>query len=262
MLTDDRYERSGEIAGSCVRGAAEALLKLPGGGTARGLRDAARDLLKAVDAYRPDGRRDPQKALQRMRQAADELRVELDKPGGYHRRRAKGVAERVMDQRLGAAQESALDAWGELYGPTSNVLHGSASQQAAARYQHVVSLAREVLVPLHGRAEQILELAEQPESTAEDAAVLAGWADPRATRYFFLSRPAAAWLELLDDILLMPDTSSPAGSWLAAPYLDHLTQTDPDRVRQWLADHATVAPRQARMRRPPCSAWPPGRASP
>nr|WP_246460783.1 hypothetical protein [Streptomyces himalayensis] len=184
---------------------------------------------------------DPQTALRRMWEAAEQLRVELDKPGGYHRRRAKGVAEPVMDQRLGTAQESALDAWGELYGATSTVLHGSASQQAAVRYQQVVRLAREVFVPLPGRAEQILELAERQEPTAEDAAVLAEWADPCATRYFFLSRPAAAWLELLDDVLLLPDTSSPAGSWPAAPYLDHLTQTAPDRVRQWLADHAKAA---------------------
>ena len=241
MLTDDRYERSAEIAESCLRNAVDALLKLPGGGTPRGLQSAARDLLKAVNAYQPDGRRDPQTALQRMRQAADELRVELDTPGGYHRRRAKGVAERVMDQRLGAAQEDALDAWGELYGATSNVLHGSASQQAAARYQHVVRLAREVFVPLPGRAEQILELAERQEPTAQDAAQLAEWADPRATRYFFLSRPAAAWLELLDEVLLLPDTSTPAGYWPAAPYLDHLTQTAPDRVRPWLDDHAAAA---------------------
>ncbi|MEU6541228.1 hypothetical protein [Streptomyces sp. NPDC047000] len=241
MLTDDRYEQPGEIAESCVRGAVDALLKLPGGGTPRGLKSTARDLLKAVDAYRPDSRRDPQQALQRMRQAADELRVELDMPGGYHRRRAKGVAERVMDQRLGAAQGNALDAWGKLYAVTSNVVHGSASQQAAARYRQVVRLAREVFVPLPGRAEQVLELAERQEPTAQDAAMLAQWADPRATRYFFLSRPAAAWLELLDDILLMPDTSTSAGSWPAAPYLDHLTETAPGRVRQWLADHAAAA---------------------
>lgn len=256
MLGDEGYERPAEIAESCVRGAVDALLSLPGSQGDRrqpsGLKSAARALLKAVDAYQPPGEepavgegrrkkrgsRDPQAALRRIREAAEGLRPELERPGGYHRRRAMGVAERLMGERLGAAQESALDAWGELYGGTSDVLHGGPSSQARARYRQVLRLAREVFVPLPGRAAEVLELTGLRSPTPEDAERLAAWADPRAMRYFFLSRPAAAWLDLLDEVWLLPDTTSPEGYWPAAPYLDHLTEAAPDRVRTWLAEHA------------------------
>ncbi|MFC8350802.1 hypothetical protein [Streptomyces sp. NPDC057280] len=240
-----------------MRGALDALLDLPGTATASkptGMKSAAQNLLDAVDAYRPTdeegpatavGRRprrarDPQKALHRIRQAADELRPELKRPGGYHRRRARNIAERVMGQQLGAAQDHALDAWGKIYSDASGVLHGSAEQKAAAHYRQMLRLAREVFVPLPGRAQEIVALAELQQPTRADADVLAGWADPRALRYFFLSRPAAAWLDVLDDVLLLPDIYSTTGHWPAAPYLDHLAQTVPGRAGAWLADHAAV----------------------
>ncbi|WDO11385.1 hypothetical protein ME763_37870 (plasmid) [Streptomyces murinus] len=255
MLADDRYERQGEIADTCVRGAVDALLNLPGATTVSrpaGLKSAAQNLLDAVDAYRPDDedervtdsagrrprRRDPQEALRQIRQTADALRPELRRPGGYHRRRARNIAERLMGQQLGSAQDHALDAWGKIYSDTSGVLHGSAEQQAAAHYRQVLRLAREVFVPLPGRAQEVVALAELQHPDLADAAVLADWADPRALRYFFLSRPAAAWLELLDDVLLLPDTRSTTGHWPAAPYLDHVAQTDSARAAVWLADHA------------------------
>ncbi|MEW2250522.1 hypothetical protein AB0907_24655 [Streptomyces sp. NPDC006975] len=40
MLGDERYERPAEIAESCVRGAADALLKLPGSGKTGASRSA------------------------------------------------------------------------------------------------------------------------------------------------------------------------------------------------------------------------------
>lgn len=59
ILGDERFERRAEIAESCVRGAADALLKLPGSGKdwrePVGLKSAARALLEAVDTYQsPD----------------------------------------------------------------------------------------------------------------------------------------------------------------------------------------------------------------
>ncbi|MFE1907395.1 hypothetical protein ACFW96_27530 [Streptomyces gardneri] len=260
MLGDDRFEQPGEIADSCIRNAVDALLSLPGAADpkikVKGLQSTAKALLDAVDSYETphDGppkpvskaakkrrTRDPQEALPRIRQAADQLRPEIYHPGGYHRRRARNIAERLMGQQLGAAQDNALDAWGKIYGETSDTLHGTASQAAAAHYRQVLRLAREVFVPLPGRAQEILELAELQDPTQADADRLAEWADPRATRYFFLSRPVPGWLDLLDDILLTPDTQTPHGSWPAAPYLDHLTQEHPDRVRQWLGEHAQAA---------------------
>ncbi|MFH0246340.1 hypothetical protein ACGRHY_28865 [Streptomyces sp. HK10] len=261
MLGDDRYQQRAEIADSCLRGAADALLKLPGaapeGWKPIGLKGAARGLLKAVDAYTPPapdaadgagpaspGRRRrvryPQAAWERIREAAEVMRQELENPGGYHRRRATNVAERVLEVKLGAAQHKALDMWGELYGSASTVLHGTGSDldRAAGRYGRLLAAAREVFVPLPGRAEEVLALTGLEQPTRADAQTLSGWADPRATSYFFRSRPSAAWLELLDEVLLMPDTTSAEDHWPAAPYLDHLAAAAPDRARAWLAEHA------------------------
>ncbi|MEV5387251.1 hypothetical protein [Streptomyces sp. NPDC052721] len=97
----------------------------------------------------------------RVREAAEVLRGQLARPGGYHRPRAAGIAERLMGVRLGAAQEEALGVWGEVYGMTSGTLHGGVADpaRAAALYRKLLAAARELLVPLPGRAARVLELA-------------------------------------------------------------------------------------------------------
>lgn len=42
----------------------------------------------------------------------------------------------------------------------------------------------------------------------------------------------------MDEVWLLPDTTSPEGHWPAAPYLDHLTEVAPQQARTWLAEHA------------------------
>ncbi|MFD7451760.1 hypothetical protein [Kitasatospora sp. NPDC059827] len=257
MLCDDRYERSAEIAESCLRGAAESLLSL--GGTKPGLAAAARALLKAVDAYQPPAepagteppsaagagrrrRKDPTAVLQEVRSAAEALRAELSTPGGYHRRRIADVVEQNTGHRPGPAQEMlALTVWGDLYSTTSTTLHGKASglDAAAERYRTLLAAAREVFVPLPGRAAQVLALSRVQHPTEANAKTLASWADPRATEYFFLSLPAVGWLDLLDEALLMPDPGA-EGAWLAWPYLDYLSDDHASTVRRWLADRASA----------------------
>gem|GEM_PF-4374161 len=74
MLGEEGYERPAEIAESCVRGAVDALLSLPGSQGDRrppsGLRGAALALLKAVDAYQP-----PRRNRQRGRAEASAVPV-------------------------------------------------------------------------------------------------------------------------------------------------------------------------------------------
>ncbi|MFE2046782.1 hypothetical protein ACFXAZ_38885 [Streptomyces sp. NPDC059477] len=195
VLAGSGLERPAEVAESCLRGAADALLSLPGAPDAVGLKSAAKDLLAAVDAL-PDplatAPADPAAGLVRVRATAEVLRGQLARPGGFHRARAAGIAGRLMGVKLGGAQERALDGWGEVYGRTSGTLHGGEADPAvaAAVYQEVLSLARELLVPLPGRAARVLELAALEAPGAAEARELAGWADPRATTYFFGSRPA------------------------------------------------------------------------
>ncbi|MGW9047753.1 hypothetical protein ACWGQL_35210 [Streptomyces lydicus] len=166
ILTGGLLRRPAEVAEACLRGAADALLILPGAPEAVGLKDAAA-LLDAIDARpspgsgpaggpapapddepvaaprllmpagetgvagRAPATESPQPAAVprqsaatsaggagmngdgaeeqlRLRQAAEVLRGQLARPGGYHRARAAGIAERLMGVPLGAAQEEAL----------------------------------------------------------------------------------------------------------------------------------------------------------
>ncbi|MFD8396369.1 hypothetical protein ACFV2N_46160 [Streptomyces sp. NPDC059680] len=295
ILSGGLLRRSAEVAESCLRGAADALLSLPGAQEAVGLRAAAAALLDAIDARDPGRPRVPAAAPHdepmaapsrqvpagetgvagrgpaavprqsavppaetcaadrggidgadaeeqlRLREALEALRRQLNQPGGFHRARAARIAERLMGVPLGAFHEKALDVWPELYSKTSGTLHGGVADpaRAAAHYGKLLAAARELLVPLHGRAARVLELAALQEPGEQEARELAGWADPRATGFFFRSGPAAAWLEVLDEhaphLLLADETT---GAWPAAPFLEHLAADAPEAARPWLAAHA------------------------
>ncbi|MEV0598485.1 hypothetical protein AB0I82_04155 [Streptomyces sp. NPDC050315] len=290
VLAGAGLERSAEVAESCLRGAADALLSLPGAPVVVGLKSAAVGLLDAVDAcpgpagpaeadgapsapvpcplnvegtaahgtahasgaradrtaagdLDPDaGRR--RASWERVQAAAQVLRGQLARPGGYHRGRAASIAERLMGVKLGTAQHTALEVWGEVYGQTSSTLHGAVAEagRAASLYAEVLAAARELLVPLPGRAARVVQLTALKHPGQAEAAELARWADPRATSYFFRSTPAPAWLEALAahaPHLLMPDPAA-GGLWPAGPYLTHLADAAPDAARAWLAQHATA----------------------
>ncbi|ASQ91840.1 hypothetical protein [Streptomyces sp. 11-1-2] len=254
--------RPAEVAESCLRGAADALLSLPGAPVVVGLKSAVSGLLDAVDAAgraaatpprEPAGPPAPTSAgtpdavaWERVCSAAAALRGQMDRPGQYHRGRAAGIAERLMGVKLGAAQEEALGVWGEVYGKTSGTLHGATVEagRAARLYAEVLAAARELLVPLPGRAARVLKLTALHRPGPEQVRELARWADPRATAFFFRSRPAPAWLPLLQEHaphLLLPD--GPAGGvWPAAAFFEHLAGTDPQAAGAWIAEYAeTVA---------------------
>ncbi|MGW0827365.1 hypothetical protein [Streptomyces sp. NPDC002845] len=252
VLAGVGLERPGEIAESCLRGAVDALLSLSDAPVVVGLKSAARELLDAVDACSPAADAAPVEGLsaeasaseawERVVEAAEVLRGELGRPGGYHRGRARGIAERLMGVMLGSEQEVALEVWGRVYGATSGTLHGGAADpgRAVRLYGEVLAAARELLVPLPGRAARVLELAALADPGPGDALELARWADPRATAYFFGSKPSSAWLPLLQEHaahLLMPDPAT-EWRWPAAPFLEHLTTSDPGAARDWLASHA------------------------
>lgn len=262
VLTGAGFVRPAEVAAACVRSAADALLGLPGAPVTAGLKPAAKDLLAAVDAFPPpagaeaaragtpdvtdsgvpDGLSAPERAAwERVTVAAEVLRGELERPGGYHRARARGVVERLMKVELGAAQETALDVWGTIYAVASGILHGSAAApgEAVQLYSELLGAARNLLVPLPARAARVLELAALAGPGEAEARELAGWADPRAEAYFFRSGPAPAWLHVLHEHaphLLLADEAS--GVWPAAPFLEHVAAVAPQAARPWLAGHA------------------------
>ncbi|MFI1189643.1 hypothetical protein [Streptomyces californicus] len=251
VLAGTGLERPAEVAESCLRGAADALLSLPGAPEAVGLRSAAMDLLAAVDTLPGSSAAPPQAALGRVRGAAEVLRGQLTRPGGFHRARAAGIAERLMGVALGGYHERALDGWGEVYARTSGTLHGGEADPggAAGVYREVLLLARELLVPLHGRAARVRELAALKEPGRPEARELAGWWDSRATAFFFGSGPAEAWLGALEEhaphLLLTDETP---GTWPAAPFLEHLAAAAPKTAGQWLAGHAAeLAPAGPRV---------------
>ncbi|MFE1189907.1 hypothetical protein [[Kitasatospora] papulosa] len=251
-LTGAGLVRPAEVAAACVRSAADTLLNLPGAPKARGLQDAAKDLLAAVDAFGPPptesaaqpGRRGPAVGpkWEPVAEAAEVLREELVHRGGYHIRRARGVIERLNGVTLGAAQETALDVWGVVYGLASGILHGRAAgpDDAARLYTELLGATRNLLVPLPDRAARVLELTALTDLSPDDAWELAQWTDPRAEAFFFRSRPAPAWLGLLQEHaghLLLPDAPA-GGAWPAAGFLAHVAKADPPAARAWLAAHA------------------------
>ncbi|MEU2982627.1 hypothetical protein ABZ678_38590 [Streptomyces hirsutus] len=282
VLAGAGFVRPSEVAAACVRSAADALLGLPGAPVTVGLKPAAEGLLAAVDAvapsaieasgsasatpsvgeaFPPDGppaeagsagtaaadaaggaSAGESAAWERVTAAADVLRDELNRPGRYHQARARGIVERLMKVELGAAQETALDVWGTVYGVASGILHGRAAHagEAAVLYADILGAARNLLIPLPDRAARVLELVALQHPEATEAKELAGWADPRATDFFFRSGPATAWLNVLQEHaphLLMPDRAA-SGRWPAAPFLDHVAAADSDVVRTWLSEPA------------------------
>lgn len=269
VLTGSGFVRPAEVAAACVRSAADALLGLYGAPVTAGLKPAAKDLLAAVDAFGPPAAAEdcpsvepaagagapdaadsgsgvsagPSSAVgagwARVSAAAGVLRGELERPGGFHRARARGIVEGLMKVELGAAQETALDVWGAVYGVASGILHGGAAGpgEAFQLYADLLGAARQLLVPLPDRAARVLELAAFQVPGAAEAAELARWSDPRATDYFFRCGPAPVWLNVLQELaphLLMPDGAA-GGRWPAAPFLDHVAGADPDAARGWLA---------------------------
>lgn len=244
-------ERPGEIAEACVRSAADALLKLPGVSDTRklvGLQSAAKGLLDAVDALpdpaegRAAGGSEQVAGWGRVRDAAEVLRGEVRRPGGYHRRRARGIAERLTGLRLGAAQEKALSTWGELYAKASGTLHGAGADgdRSARLYTDLLTAARDLLVPLPARAARVLELTAHQRPGRAEAAEIARWSDPRATAFFFRSKPAPVWLGVLAEHAphLLDADPGADGRWPAAPFLTHVAATDPAAARAWMTDHA------------------------
>lgn len=182
--------------------------------------------------------------------AAEVLREELGRPGGYHRRRARGVIERPTGLTLGGGAGDGAGAVGAIYGMASGVLHGRAAGPEAVLdlYTELLGAARELLVPLPERAARILELTALPQPCAAEAAELARWADPRAIDHFFRSAPAPVWLGVLAEHaphLLMPDRSA-GGRWPTVLFLDHVAATDPDAIRAWLTAPADQVPATVR----------------
>ncbi|MBW8797851.1 MAG: hypothetical protein JF597_30975 [Streptomyces sp.] len=256
VLTGEGFVRPAEVAAACVRSAADALLSLPGAPVTAGLKPAAKDLLAAVDALPPVAADSPSgepaagaansssggpvgAGWERVSAAAEVLRGELERPGGFHRARARGIVERLTGVTLGAAQETALDVWGAVYGVASGILHGSAAGpgEAVQLYADLLGAAHQLLVPLPDRAAHVLELAALQAPGEAEVAELARWSDPRATDYFFRCGPAPAWLNVLQEHaphLLMPDGAA-GGRWPAAPFLGHVASADPDAARGWLA---------------------------
>lgn len=309
FLTGGLLRRSAEVAESCLRGAADALLSLPGAPEAVGLKDAATALLDTIDARPDPGSSGAQAALPddgavtcpdrpvpagesggvgrapaagppqpvavprpsagppaatsaggagmngddgeeqlRLRQAADVLRGQLKRPGGYHRARAARIAERLMSVRLGAAQQEALSVWGEVYGKTSGTLHGRRRRRRPGPRRRPLPQAPGRRPGVAGAAARPCRAgprAGRPEGAGRGAgAGTARLGGPAPTVFFFRSGPAATWLPLLHEhaphLLAADDT---AGVWPAGPFLEHLATASPEAVRPWLADHAVVTGR-------------------
>ncbi|WP_331746178.1 hypothetical protein OG923_34600 (plasmid) [Streptomyces halstedii] len=162
--------------------------------------------------------------VRRAREAAEVLRGQLKRPGGFHRARAAGIAVRLMGVELGGAQERALEVWGEVYGKTSGTLHGAGADPApaAARPRRPR--------PSAGRA-------RGPRRDGGDRAGRLGGPARHVVLLPFRPGPGLARRagRVRRDLLLADEAS---GAWPAAPFLEHLAATAPATARPWLAARA------------------------
>lgn len=149
--------------------------------------------------------------------------------------RARKVSKLVFQQTRrapGAVELQAIKAWSDFYQDANVTVHGESAdtELAASTLRKIIVAIEQLFVDLPDRALRLRELVNLSHPTQEEADEVATITDPRANGYFFEKATSAAWLDLLPEDRLLPESDR----WTAAPYLERLAAEDPDRVLAWL----------------------------
>jgi hypothetical protein len=169
----------------------------------------------------------------------------------------RGSPGHLVGVPLGAFREEALDVCPALYGKASGTPHGGVADpaRAAALYRQLLAAAKELPVPLPGRAGRVLELAARPPQTGSRRR--GNWpagqtrAPPRSSST--PARPRSLLHEQAPHLLAADEA---AGVWPAAPFLEHLATAPPGTVRRGWPTTPSSSPPSARWRCVRCCAWP------
>ncbi|WP_371636572.1 hypothetical protein OG988_27025 [Streptomyces zaomyceticus] len=149
--------------------------------------------------------------------------------------RARKVSKLVYQQTRrepGAVELQAIKAWSDFYKDANVTVHGESAdiELAVSTLRKVVAAVEQLFVDLPARAPRLRELVNLSHPTQEEAGEVARTTDPRANSYFFEKATSAAWLDLLPEAMLMPESDK----WTAASYFERLAAEDPERVLAWL----------------------------
>ncbi|WP_327311930.1 hypothetical protein [Streptomyces sp. NBC_01235] len=149
--------------------------------------------------------------------------------------RARKVSKLVHQQTRrepGAVELQAIKAWSDFYQDANVTVHGeSADTELAASTLHkIIAAVEQLFVDLPARAPRLRELVNLSQPTQEEADEVSRITDPRANSYFFEKATSSAWLDLLPENRLLPESDR----WTAASYFERLAAKDPERVLAWL----------------------------
>lgn len=149
--------------------------------------------------------------------------------------RARKVSRLVYQQtrrKPGAVEFQAIKAWSDFYQDANVTVHGESAdtELATATLRKIIAAIEQLFVDLPDRAPRLRELVNLSHPTQEEADEVARIPDPRATGYFFEKATSAAWLGLLPEASLLPESDR----WTAAPYFERLAAEDPEVVLAWL----------------------------
>ncbi|MGW6202094.1 hypothetical protein ACWF9B_00340 [Streptomyces sp. NPDC055089] len=194
----------------------------------RRVRQARQASGAAKTAARPDG-------LAGLRDAWAHYGQEKN-AGKFRPRQVAHLVNRYHGTAPGPGEEEAFRAWSKFYGRTSGSLHGGGAEDEASTRRLVsdfLAHVEQLLLDLPALAPLLVSLARNEMPSAADAAAVAAIHQPRAIRWFFANALSPAWLGLVNNDRLLPET----GRWPAQPYLQRVAQSDPRRVLDWLGEN-------------------------
>ncbi|MFF6882665.1 hypothetical protein ACFY9F_05710 [Streptomyces sp. NPDC012421] len=192
----------------------------------RRVRQARQASGAAEEAARPDG-------LDGLRNAWAYREREKQIGGGFRRRQLANFVTQRHGTVPGDGEEEAFRAWAKFYQRTSGTLHGGGAEDEASTrrlFADLLAHVEQLLLDLPALAPLLVRLARTEAPSAEDAAAVAAFHQPRAIRWFFANAVSTAWLDLISTARLLPQ----AEHWPAQPYLERVAQADPQRALDWL----------------------------
>ncbi|MCG7523825.1 hypothetical protein MHW47_05100 [Streptomyces sp. OfavH-34-F] len=196
--------------------------------TLRRVRQARQESGAAEAAARPDD-------LDGLRNAWAYHEREKQNGGGFRRRQLTHLLVQRNGDVPGDGEEEALRAWSKFYQRTSGTLHGGGTDEASTRrlFADLLAHVEQLLLDLPALAPLLVRLARTEAPTAEDAAAVAAFHQPRAIRWFFSNAVSPGWLGLVSTARLLPQ----AEYWSAQSYLERVAREDPQRVLDWIQLH-------------------------
>ncbi|MET7605163.1 hypothetical protein ABZS96_22055 [Streptomyces avermitilis] len=192
-----------------------------------------RELFEARKAHEASLRDDLAAEFAAVEEAFAAFRYEQANGWEYRARKVSRLVYQQTRREPGAVELQAIKAWSDFYQDANVTVHGESADTgiAASTLRKIIAAIEQLFVDLPDRALRLRELVNLSHPTQEEADEVARITDPRANSYFFEKATSAAWLDLLPENRLLPESDK----WSAAPYLEHLAAEDPERVLAWLS---------------------------